>query len=59
VGKRALEGLDGVKEVSSGFLNGREVNWIRYDPNIITIGDMVRALKDAGTYRGIVQKDDG
>ena len=57
MGKRALGGLDGVEKVKNGFLHGREVNWVRYDPNRITIEDMVRALEDAGTYRGTVDDD--
>lgn len=48
-----------MEKVKNGFLHGREVNWVRYDPNRITIEDMVRALKDTGTYRGTVEGDDG
>jgi copper chaperone CopZ len=57
VGKRALEGLDGVKKVKSGFKNGREINRVTYNPSLITIEEMVDALKDAKTYRGTVEDD--
>jgi len=53
VGKSALEGLDGVKSVTSGFSGSREINTVVYDPTMITRDQMVTALKKAGTYTGI------
>lgn len=55
MGKAALDGLKGVKRVENGFRDGREINTVYYDPTVITIEEMERALKDAGTYRGIAQ----
>jgi copper chaperone CopZ len=52
VGKSALEGLDGVKSVTSGFSGSREINTVIYDPTVITREQMVSALKKAGTYTG-------
>jgi copper chaperone CopZ len=52
VGKSALEGLDGVKSVTSGFSGFREINTVTYDPTVITRDQMVSALKKAGTYTG-------
>jgi hypothetical protein len=52
VGRSALEGLDGVKSVSSGLSGFREINTITYDPILIDRDRMVSALKKAGTYLG-------
>ena len=52
VGKAALEGLPGVESVSRGFSGGREINTVTYDPDEISMEAMVKALKDAVTYRG-------
>ena len=55
VGKSALEGLNGVSHVTKGFKNFKEINTVFYDPEQITIEDMVKALKDAGTYLGLAE----
>jgi hypothetical protein len=55
VGKAALEGLNGIKEVRRGFRGLREINTVIYDPGIITTDEMVSSLKAAGTYRGIAE----
>ena len=55
VGKSALEGLNGVSHVTVGFKNFKEINTVFYDPKQITIEDMVKALKSAGTYRGLAE----
>jgi copper chaperone CopZ len=52
VGKAALEGLKGIKEVKRGFRGSSEINTVIYDPSIITTDEMVWSLKAAGTYRG-------
>jgi len=55
VGKAALEGLPGVKRVERGFMHGREINRVMYDPALITPETMEEALKRAKTYQGVVQ----
>jgi predicted hydrocarbon binding protein len=55
VGKAALEGLRGVIRVENGFLDSKEINTVFYDPALITINEMEKALTEAGTYRGTVQ----
>jgi hypothetical protein len=50
-----MEGLNGVDHVTTGFKNFKEINTVFYDPKQITIEDMVRALKAAGTYRGLAE----
>lgn len=50
VGNEALEGLKGVLKVEKGFRHFREINTVYYDPKIITIEDMEKVLKKAGTY---------
>lgn len=52
MGKRALDGLEGVKRVEKGWKNFKEINRVFYDPEVITLEEMEEALKDAGTYRG-------
>jgi len=44
-----------VKKVEKGFRYFKEINTVYYDPTIITIEEMERALKKAGTYLGKVQ----
>jgi hypothetical protein len=55
VGKAALEGLRGVIRVEKGFRGFKEINTVYYDPALITIEEMEKALKKAGTYRGTVK----
>ena len=52
VGQDALEGLQGVKRVEKGFLNSKEINTVWYDSAEISIEELERVLKDAGTYQG-------
>jgi hypothetical protein len=51
-GKGILSGLDGVKRVESGTEEGKEFNTVYYDPNVITEGEMVDALKAQDVYVG-------
>jgi len=55
VGRQALEGLDGVFEVTSGWRDGREINTATYDPERIKVEDMVGALEAAGTFIGVAE----
>ena len=55
VGKEALEGLNGVLKVENGFRSFKEINTVYYDPKIITIEEMEKALKKAGTYIEMVK----
>jgi len=55
MGKVALEGLKGVKEVKKGLRGFREINTVMHDPSMITTDEMVSALKAAGTYRGMAE----
>ena len=55
VGNSALEGLEGVKKVESGFLNSREINTVYYDARLISMDEMIKALKDAGTFLGVAE----
>jgi len=52
VGQEVLEGLKGVDAVNKGFQNSTETNMVWYDPTVITIDKIEKALKDAGTYLG-------
>ncbi len=55
MGKAALDGLNGIKEVTRGWRRGREINTVTYDPAVITPEEMVAVLKAAGTYAGTVE----
>ena len=59
MGKSALEGLKGVKEVRRGFRSFREINTVIYDPRVITPDEMVSALKAAGTYLETAEESAG
>lgn len=50
MGKRALEGLNGVIKVKRGFRGFREINTVYFDPELITVEEMEDALKQVGTY---------
>jgi len=52
VGKAALAGRPGIEEVLSGWRGFRETNTVLYDPDLITVEDMVERLKKVKTYRG-------
>ncbi len=55
MGKSALEGLEGVKKVESGFYRLMEINTVYYDPAVITIKEMEDALIKARTYKKTIQ----
>ena len=55
MGKSALEGLDGVKSVTSGFSGYREINTVVFDPRVISRERLEAALKAADTYIGTQQ----
>jgi len=52
VAEEVLEGLKGVEHVSSDFHDATETNIVWYDPALIRVDQMEKALKDAGTYLG-------
>ena len=52
MGRAALAGRPGIKEVLSGWSGFRETNTILYDPDIITVQEMIGILQKAKTYRG-------
>jgi len=55
VGEEVLAGLKGVEHVNNGFHDLKETNTVWYDPAVITVDEMERALKKAGTYLGTVK----
>jgi hypothetical protein len=46
--------LPGISKVTRGWHNFREINTVEYDPALISPDTMIAALKQAGTYRGVV-----
>ena len=52
VSEKVLDGLKGVELVSSHFKDFSEANTVWYDPALISIEQMEKALKDAAVYLG-------
>ena len=50
VSEPVLDGLKGVELVYSDFHGSVERNTVRYDPALISIDEMEKALKEAGIY---------
>jgi hypothetical protein len=46
-----------VRNVKSGWKGFMEINTVHYDPAEITISEMEKILKKAGTYRKTMQGD--
>ncbi len=44
-GERELGAVDGVVTTEAGFIDGREVTLVSYDPSVIAIQDLVRAAE--------------
>jgi len=57
VGKAALEGLDGIRKVTNGWRDFTEINTVYYDPQKITVKEMEKVLKKAGTYKKTILSD--
>jgi copper chaperone CopZ len=55
-GSDALKGMKGILKVERGFRNFREINTVYYDPKVITIEEMEKALKSAGTYKETIRE---
>jgi copper chaperone CopZ len=49
-GKTALQGLKGIQKIETGFHYIHETDTVYYDPKVITIEEMEKALKKVGTY---------
>ena len=47
-----------MKGVKRGFRWHKEINTVYFNPELITIEEMVKALKDARTYIGTVSSRD-
>jgi copper chaperone CopZ len=54
-GKAALQGLNGIKKIETGFHYIHETDTVYFDPAKITIEEMEAALKKAGTYVDTIQ----
>lgn len=57
MGKAALEGLDGIRKVTNGWRDFTEINTVYYDPQKITVKEMEKVLKKAGTYKKTILSD--
>jgi hypothetical protein len=52
VGASTLQGQPGVISVQKGWLGGREVNRVIFDPKQVSVEGMEALLRRAGTYIG-------
>ena len=52
VGASTLQGQLGVISVKKGWLGGREVNRVTFDPKQVSVEGMEALLRRAGTYIG-------
>ena len=50
--EEVLEGLRGVKLVNSGYHGSMETTAVLYDPTLISLDDIKKALKETGIYLG-------
>jgi hypothetical protein len=57
VGKAALDGRNGIRKVTKGWKGMREINMVYFDPLKITIEEMEKALKKAGTYKETIKPE--
>jgi len=55
-GKAALQELKGIQKIETGFHYLHETDTVYYDPKVITIKEMERVLKKAGTYMETIEK---
>jgi len=55
-GKAALQGLNGIQKIETGFHYLQETDTVYYDPKVITVEEMETALKKAGTYVETMKK---
>jgi len=58
VGAAALEGRPGVKSVTKGWHGLSEVNHVEFDPEKVTVEQMIEWLKRAGTYIRTISRPD-
>jgi hypothetical protein len=55
VGEEVLEGLKGVELVNSGYHGSMETNAVLYDPVLISVDHIKKALEETGIYLGEVK----
>jgi hypothetical protein len=57
-GEAALGGLAGVKATRAGFLDGREVVEVRYDPRALELATLLREAKKLGCLEAVYLEDE-
>lgn len=55
MGEEVLEGLKGVELVNSGYHGSMETNAVLYDPAVISVDQIKKALEETGIYLGEVK----
>jgi len=58
-GERVIGAIDGVHETEAGFLNGREVTKVTYDPKIVSVEDIHRIAAKNRTGDQVFTELDG
>ena len=59
VGEDVLDGLNGIELVNSGYHGSTETNAVLYNPALISVGQIEKALKDTGIYLGTLKWNTG
>ncbi|MBU3936680.1 MAG: hypothetical protein KKD53_04040 [Proteobacteria bacterium] len=52
VGVSTLKGRPGIISVQKGWKEGREINRVTFDPQLVSVQSMEKWLQEAGTYLG-------
>jgi len=57
-GEKEIGKLDGVVETQAGFMNGREVVSVKYDPSVIAYKDLLNSSSKASCASTVYTEDD-
>lgn len=57
-GEKEIGKLDGVVETQAGFMNGREVVSVKYDPSVIAYNDLLRSSNQASCASTVYTADE-
>jgi len=57
-GEKEIGKLDGVVETQAGFMNGREVVSVKYDPSVIEYNDLLKSSNQASCASSVYTEDE-
>jgi len=56
-GELKIGAIDGVTQTEAGFMDGREVTLVKYDPKVVTVEKILKQAKADGVATGIYLED--